>query len=215
MKTKAKKSTRLFWGYAGILFFIIAGFCILQFQVFYNSTNKSNYTLQCNPAKSDKNDFSIDLAISKEWLDEEFHKALPCGAQYDGTITNNTGELLKDWTLEIELPAEILLDSSWNGNYVIDNHKIILTPLDYNAEILPGESVTFGYVLYSEKLLNFNQCYLRGYHEIKYMNSPFFWGLVFLCLLWIIALVIQIITWLHTRKYVKRQKRMQKSFCSL
>lgn len=207
MKTKAKKSARLIFVNAGFLLLILIGFSILKLHISYHSTNQSNYNITCNPARSDTSDFSVDLFISKEWLDHDFHKSLPCGAQYDGTITNNTDELLKDWTLEIELPGDIFLDSSWNGNYILKDGSIILTPVDYNAEILPGETVTFGYVLYSEKLLNFEHCSLSGYREVKYFSSPLFWGLMILSTVWGIALLLQAVTWLHTRKYIKRQKK--------
>ena len=197
-----RKIAAAFWGYAAALLLIIIGFAILQIKISYYSADASVYELiNKNEAAAD---FSIDISISKEWLDEELHPQMPKGAQYDGVITNHTREALRDWRLEIELPQDSALDSFWNGDYKIENNKIIITPLDYNEQIQPNDSITFGYVLYSDHLLDFQTASLSGYQVINHRSAPVFWWLVAAFFVWLVALIIQIITYLRTRKFLRR-----------
>lgn len=202
---RIKKNILLFVGYAAAFLLILIGFAILQIKTFYFTENASVYRL-INKESTTSN-FSMNISISKEWIDETLHPEIPNGAQYDGVITNYTQQALRDWKIEIDLPQDSVLDSFWNGNYTIENEKIIITPLDYNEQISPNDSITFGYVLYSKNFLDFETGTLSGYQVIKQISSPVFWGLVTAFLVWLIALIIQIITYLRTRKFLRRHAK--------
>lgn len=66
------------------------------------------------------------------------------GFQAEIEITNLGTETIAGWTLEFSLPRSIL--SLWNGNFVgsaDDVHTV--ENAAWNAQILPGESVTIGF----------------------------------------------------------------------
>lgn len=130
---RIKKTIALYGGYATAFLLILIGFAILQIKTFYHSENTSIYRL--NNTEATAPDFSMDISISKEWIDETLHPEMPNGAQYDGVITNYTQEALRDWKLEIDLPQDSYIDSFWNGDYALENDKIIITPLDYNEHL--------------------------------------------------------------------------------
>ncbi len=205
---RIKKTIALYGGYATAFLLILIGFAILQIKTFYHSENTSIYRL--NNTEATAPDFSMDISISKEWIDETLHPEMPNGAQYDGVITNYTQEALRDWKLEIDLPQDSYIDSFWNGDYALENDKIIITPLDYNEQIPSNESISFGYVLYSKNFLDFQSGSLSGYQVIRQFSSPVFWGLVIAFLVWLIALIIQIITHLRTRKFLRRHAKDSK-----
>lgn len=170
------------------------------------STKQSSFEITNNMSGVLNNPFSVDVVISKQWIDNEFHPEVPKGAQYDGTISNHTLEPINHWELEMDMPEEAVIDSSWNGNYSIADGKMVVTPLDYNEQIEPGGSITFGFVLYSEELIDFSGSTLEGHQVTDIYQSPVFIGLLALAGIWLVALIASITVYIRTAKYIKRQK---------
>lgn len=62
----------------------------------------------------------------------------------EGTITNESDETLKDWSLSFQAGGEII--NVWNVSITgKDSDIYYVSNCDYNAVIEPGESVTFGF----------------------------------------------------------------------
>lgn len=200
-----KKKTVTVLVYAGILLAIVIGFAVLLLNNHY-STKQSSFEITNNMSGVLNNPFSVDVVISKQWIDNEFHPEVPKGAQYDGTISNHTLEPINHWELEMDMPEEAVIDSSWNGNYSIADGKMVVTPLDYNEQIEPGGSITFGFVLYSEELIDFSGSTLEGHQVTDIYQSPVFIGLLALAGIWLVALIASITVYIRTAKYIKRQK---------
>jgi aryl-phospho-beta-D-glucosidase BglC (GH1 family) len=59
-------------------------------------------------------------------------------------ITNNTGTTINGWTLEFDLPADIV--NVWNAKIVshVGNHYVIQA-MPYNSSIAPGATISFGF----------------------------------------------------------------------
>lgn len=201
-----KKITAAFRGYAIALLLIIIGFAIFLLYVSYNSSDISVYKLINKSPKSASTDFSIDISVNKEWIDDELHPQMSIGAQYAAIITNHSQKTLRDWQLEIELPQGFVLDSFWNGNYKIEDNKIIITPLDNNKQIQPNDSISFGYVLYSNKLLKFQTASLSGSQIINH-TSPIFWIFIAAFFVWLVIFMIHVFTYMSSRKFLRRQVR--------
>ena len=55
--------------------------------------------------------------------------------QLDSTITNKTGNALKNWEIKMTVPDKTTVDSSWNGTFKLDGTTLSVTSVDYNAEV--------------------------------------------------------------------------------
>lgn len=85
------------------------------------------------------------------------------GAQYDIFIKNNTPYIMKDWVAEMEIPGKYRIDSSWNGEFIAEPEKIIITGNEdsSNLMILPEHEIKIGFVLYTERLLTASNYTIR------------------------------------------------------
>lgn len=94
-----------------------------------------------NLSENDANtQYEVSETINGEWEDG-----------YISTVTiRNTGNaVLEDWTAELAMNSAI--DDIWNGvidnQYVTDNGvSYIISNAGYNADIQPGDSISFGFV---------------------------------------------------------------------
>lgn len=64
--------------------------------------------------------------------------------QYDVIITNNGDTTLKGWNFSIEKDKNTELSNAWNANYIVKDDSIEFSNLEYNNEIAPQKSVSFG-----------------------------------------------------------------------
>ncbi len=55
--------------------------------------------------------------------------------QLDAKIYNNTKSQIKNWTIEIPVSEGTAVDSSWNGNFVIKDGKLVITAVEYNQTV--------------------------------------------------------------------------------
>ncbi len=63
---------------------------------------------------------------------------------YEGTITNNSGATMRDWSLSFETEGK--LANIWNATVISEeNGTFYIKNCDYNAAIEDGVSVTFGF----------------------------------------------------------------------
>ena len=118
------------------------------------------------------------------------------GSQYDIYIYNNTDYPFLDWTLEMTVPLEARIDSSWNGEYKqtpglisIKGSAPALTLTDN-----PHNSLKVGYVLYTDELMTESNFYLEGRFIRNPLKSNFFvFSLIFLfisLLIFVVSLVV-------------------------
>ncbi|MFG2713170.1 cellulose binding domain-containing protein [Streptomyces goshikiensis] len=78
-----------------------------------------------------------------------FTKASSWSTGYTGqyVITNHGSAVLKDWTLEFDLPTGTSLASLWNGEQTVSGQHVTIRPARWDtAGLAPGASVTVGFV---------------------------------------------------------------------
>lgn len=84
--------------------------------------------------------FSIDYNVTDEWEDG-----------YTGliTITNNSENVIRNWTLDFSCNNENI--SVWNA-YIISHEgsRVSVGNMGFNADINPNESVSFGFIVYNK-----------------------------------------------------------------
>lgn len=102
-----------------------------------NAEDTSNET-----AKNVKSDYMITLASNNSWESN----GMVC-AQFDGSIKNNTDASGKDWKVTVTVPEGSKLENSWNGTYELNGTTLVITPVDYNKEVVAGGEVPFGFIL--------------------------------------------------------------------
>ncbi|MDX3539810.1 cellulose binding domain-containing protein, partial [Streptomyces sp. MB09-01] len=61
-------------------------------------------------------------------------------------ITNHTGQVQSDWTLQFDLPAGTKIDSLWNGTHTVSGRRVTVKPASWNRQLAAGASVTVGFV---------------------------------------------------------------------
>jgi hypothetical protein len=174
-------------------------------------------TVEDRPAnKEEKNNTKVTEFVAmektKSWPSEDTNGKTIIGAEYDGTVYNNSGKSIVNWSMTIYMPigkdgrpVEGTIDSSWNGDYTNNGDSITFLPADYLERIPKDENKTFGYVLYAPNGLDFTDFEIRGFYETYLFEYPEFWisagGLV----IWLIWLLAWLFNNFRTRK-LRRQK---------
>ena len=115
--------------------------------------------------------------------------------------------VLMDWELRIVLPAEARIDSSWNGEYSNERDKILFHPeesLDI-AWVKPGATENFGFILYSDEVLDIKEFVVIGHRYAQVYSYPLLYvGLLF-AIVSAIVLAWQITFDVRTRKLELRR----------
>ena len=91
-------------------------------------------------AKPISSKFLLDWKLSSTW-EEGGSK---CGG-YEVTLTNNSGNAVNSWKVEITVPGGFEITSGWNGKYTVSGTKLTVTNESYNGEISNGGNTGFGF----------------------------------------------------------------------
>lgn len=81
-----------------------------------------------------EDDYTINFVKSNEWAN---------GFSADITITNNSSQPIKNWTLEFDFDGE--LQNIWNANYKKSGNHYSVTSVSYNNTIQPNNSINIGF----------------------------------------------------------------------
>lgn len=203
---KADKKILPWLGFGGSLLLIVAALIGFRLYNYYGARNANTYDMAVNRPAATRG-IGLNVAISKNWVDETHHEQMPVGAQYDMEIVNHTDRVLTEWTLSVELPQGVFVDSGWNGEFRAEERRLVVDCVDYNTEIKPGEKITLGAVLYTPSLCIPSGAEISCKDAINYLHNPFSWALISALAVWMVALVIYMIFRWRTKKYIERQKR--------
>ena len=88
----------------------------------------------------------LSVKVVNSWKNNDLY-----ASQYDGVISNDSDEILKNWSIEIAVPEDATIENSWNGNFELSKGKLTITPMDYNKEVTKEADVTFGFILDTKK----------------------------------------------------------------
>lgn len=190
---------------AGVFLLAVVCFIALFFQVWLDRNKE--VSLQVNTENKLSQDVSVWVEVTKSWADYDEMRR-PCyGAQYDGFVKNQMTAVLMDWELWIILPAEARIDSSWNGEYVNENGKILFHPqedLDI-AWVKPGAIENFGFILYSDNVLNIEEFVIVGHKYAPVYSYPLLYVGILFVIVSAIVFAWQITFDIRTRKLEQRR----------
>ncbi|MCR4821658.1 MAG: HD-GYP domain-containing protein [Treponema sp.] len=93
------------------------------------------------------------------------------GSQYDIFIKNASQCHFLDWELEMTVPPESRIDSSWNGDFTMTPGKILIKGIEPAKTIVVNgdNNIRLGMVLYSNELVKECDFYLSG----RFVRNPF------------------------------------------
>lgn len=207
LNTREKKRAIIIFS---LTFAIIAsGVLLFGYDVWREAVSAFTIEVDNNGGKTDKN-VTVFIETSQEWVNTDEQANVTIGAQYDGIVINDMKEDIRDWKLSIALPAEGKIDSSWNGSYTEKNGEIIVEPLEYNAVIPSGGSQTFGFVLYSDTILELNKFTITGYRNMEYIDYGMFWCLIAAAAVWVICLIGYLTVVVRIRNLNKKRENDKK-----
>ena len=186
---------------------LLALLCFVGLAVQIWSDRNKEVFLEITAAGEEKQDVSVWIEVTKSWADTDATGAACFGAQYDGFVENHMGAALMDWKLEILLPAEARIDSAWNGEYTNEGSKIMFYPeesLDI-AWVQPGATENFGFILYSENVLDIQEFVVIGHKYATVFSYPLFYVGLLLATVASIVLAWQITFDMRTRQLEQRR----------
>ena len=123
----------------------------------------------------------------KIWEDIYRYPGMPCGAEYSFVVDNNDNKRLTEWSVRIDFDAPFEIDSSWNGDFLIEGDLLVFTPDQEMGLVEFDDEGYFGAVLYSRHLLNVNSYTVIGKMPLDSSRMPVTYVLFVFYLLWFIA----------------------------
>lgn len=66
-------------------------------------------------------------------------------------IINSSSNVYDHWCLKMDIPKDAELIQSWSATYKINNDSLDITCVDYNQQILPKQTIEFGYIIRTQK----------------------------------------------------------------
>ncbi len=209
IKEKAQKVQR--YHYIIILLFVLSavGFITLCVRTWSDKNNHLRVEIAEGKTSSD---VDITSEVVKSWDDYDDSNN-PCkGAQYDILVENKMNSTLVDLQILITLPEAAVIDSSWNGRFVMTGNEILFTPrhdLDIN-EIKPGNVESFGMVLKSDKVLNITDFMLVGHREVKITDYTGFYIWLLYTIFVLVGSVVYIIMEMRMRNLKQQRENDEK-----
>lgn len=190
-----------------VSFLLIAVLCFLVLGIQVWTDRNKEVSLQITGADEAAQEVSVWIEVTKSWADKDENGA-PCyGAQYDGFVENHMNAVLMDWELQIVLPAEVRIDSAWNGEYVNEGNTIRFYPeeeLDI-AWIQPDATENFGFILYSDEVLDIKEFVVIGHKYATLGSYPLLYVGFLFVIVTIIVLAWQITFDVRTRQMEQRR----------
>ena len=135
----------------------------------------------------------VDIALvvtnpeGKIWEDIYRYPGMPCGAEYSFVVDNNDNKRLTEWSVRIDFDAPFEIDSSWNGDFLIEGDSLVFTPDQEMGLVEFDDEGYFGAVLYSRHLLNVNSYTVIGKMPLDPSRMPMTYVLFVFYLLWFIS----------------------------
>ncbi|MEA4933587.1 MAG: HD domain-containing protein [Lawsonibacter sp.] len=203
---KAVKNRASIWAF--IITFAILIICFIGVYLYCinQSAKLHTYVFAKDRLSISQEGLSVLITISKQWDDQSLHSDISKGAQYDGVLTNNSGLAFKNWSANLVFSENMMIDSSWNGDFSSRENQLTFVATGLPATVAPYSSTTFGAVIYAIDLMSLESYTLSGYWIINVQDLPIFWVMTAFFVLWVITLIAYIVIQARTAAYRKRQE---------
>ena len=186
-----------------ILLAIGLGFLILGSVVKQQKNDEIKLVEVVSGEDGKDNEFYVNLNQGKSWIDADGS----IGAQYDGVFYNNTGIDITDWKIEIQVPEQSYIDSSWNGVYTLEDNWITIKAVDYDANVLKNNSITFGFVMYTPMDFKAKNITIYTHKIYELQHYPLFWALSIMLVVVLMIIIVYSAFELRVRKFKAKQRQ--------
>lgn len=181
------------------------------YHVFYcsNESGKQHTYVFSNDGLNISQDgllLSVSVQADKQWDDDEHHPDIPFGAQYDCVLTNDSGYVFEDWTVQIAFSDNTYIDSSWNGRFSANGNNLLVVSTEDTSVVPAYGETTFGVVMYSTEFMTVENYALTGYRVFSITDLVPFWVLISFAGIWLLVLLVHLIIYTRTKRYLKQQK---------
>ncbi len=190
---------------------VILSLCLLvwllfAFYLYYRVESDANRPAveKIEPGKMAEN-IMVEVNDSKFWYNDVGQQTQSVGAQYDGVVTNTGDVDISKWEMIISLPEEGIIDSFWNGEFQLEEGQIRIIPDENTALIPAGQSKTFGFIMISRDIIDFESFQLIICRQVRYIDYPLFWILIVTAVAWI-AMAIAVVIVDFKVRYFREQK---------
>lgn len=152
--------------------------------------------------------YELRFEIPKHW--SEISRGYINGMQYDVTFKNNTDEKLYNWSMEIKVPEGCYIDSYWNGSLTYEGDTIHFEPLQDIQIVDPQSNRTFGFILFSQTLMDNIQGGEVSFHKRMVMSeAPIFHFWLIACGLVFVFELILLVSWIRTYQLQKKKEEFE------
>lgn len=189
-----------------VLLAIGLGFLVLFSIVHQQKSNEIKLSEIVSQGEGTNSEFNVELITGQSWIQPDGS----VGAQYNGILYNNTKMDSTDWKLEIKVPVGSYIDSSWNGNYSLENNCITITAVDYNTDIPKNSSKSFGFIMYTPSKFSADNITIYAHKIYEYKNYPLFWILCIALTIVVICVITYSIFEFRIKKFRTKQKNDRK-----
>ena len=179
---------------------------LFAFYLYYRVESDANRPAveKIEPGKMAEN-IMVEVNDSKFWYNDVGQQTQSVGAQYDGVVTNTGDVDISKWEMIISLPEEGIIDSFWNGEFQLEEGQIRIIPDENTALIPAGQSKTFGFIMISRDIIDFESFQLIICRQVRYIDYPLFWILIVTAVAWI-AMAIAVVIVDFKVRYFREQK---------
>ncbi len=185
-----------------MMIFLLYILIVLGVFVYYSNMRERTYVVKGTPEDGRRGELSLTSERSKEWR-ETGTPGFDKGMEYDFVIINSGQGDIMEWQAEIDFVTDFVIDSSWNGDYEIQDHTLFVKPDKMTKEMGSGEEKTFGLVMISidEQAVSEYRIYYK--EDFQITDSPIFWLVIAAS---IITLAVFITDEVNFRKYGELRK---------
>lgn len=196
-----------------LLLILAATFTITLASTFIIQNVFETGTISDSVILSEKNSKNITGGIVKNNEKKWYDKDNPLqGAKYDGEVTNSSSGEISDWEIQFSIPENAYITDLWNGVYSVEDQTVTInSPKDYNLTIAPGETITFGFIMYAPK--NYDPADIEfSYNQITDITHTwYYYTLRILSFISGIAIVVCIPFMLKIRELQKEEEESRKT----
>lgn len=184
------------------LFLLLAGTALYMLYI-KNASDK----VRVFDSSSEEVYLTVENSEGKVWDDTNRYPNHPRGSEYSVNVYNETNRRITDWSVTIDLNGTFEIDSSWNGEFTVQEDKLLFTP-DSELGFIDGRSNRyFGAVIYGRHVLEAEDYEIRCKLPVNPITMPFTYVLFALYILWFVYVGAHIIANARIESLLKQRKR--------
>ena len=175
---------------------------ILGIFIYYSNMRERTYVVKGTIEGGGTGELSISAERSKEWK-ETGTPGFDRGMEYDFVILNSGHGDVLEWQAEIDFVTDFVIDSSWNGDFEVKDHTLVVKPDKKTKEMESKEENTFGLVMISIDEQDVQEYRIYYKENFQITDSPIFWIVIAAA---IITLTVFITDEINLQRYSKLRK---------